>query len=226
MASLPLAFGELLIGGVMMAAAIESSKGSIADAVSGQAHGIAPFDTGGSGGSGAAGASGASGGAAGATGTAGAAPLNLKPGQYANPFPSGITPGRVDQGVDTVLTGPFRAPGNSKIVQVNAHDSGWQGGSVLGTFLDGPAKGKTWYIAENIAPAVTAGQTVSAGTPVATPAQVGSYGQAAGGSESGIVRSFGGGSFSSDGTMAIWWANFVHALGAPAFTNRAGAGHA
>jgi hypothetical protein len=148
MANLVLSFAELLVGAVLLDAAIKGD--SIQNVVTGKAtsHPL-PGSSSGAG----SGASGAAGGAA-STGT----------GNYVNPVPGART-GRVDQGVDYTLgSAGFVAPGNSKIVYVGS-GGGWGAEYVAGQLTDGPLAGSIWYIAE--APSKLAGivkdATVKAG---------------------------------------------------------------
>jgi LysM repeat protein len=80
--------------------------------------------------------------------------------QYKNPIGPGLTPGRVDMGVDYGGAGPVYALGNGKITSV--YNSGWPGGGFIGLQLS-DGSGRYVYYAEDISPAVQAGQTVTAG---------------------------------------------------------------
>lgn len=83
---------------------------------------------------------------------------------FVNPIGSGLTQGRIDQGVDYQGSGNLYALGSGTIVAT--HNSGWPG---LGTFialkLDNPsgAMSPIVYYAEDITPAVKVGQRVTAG---------------------------------------------------------------
>jgi hypothetical protein len=148
-ANLVLAFGELLVGAVVLEAAIKGD--SIANVIRGQAT-MHPVDSGSS-------SSSTTGGGSSTTG-----PLS---GSYTNPVPGSRT-GRVDQGVDYAL-GPlgFLAPGRSKIVYIGSGSglSGWGNEYVAGQLLDGPLAGAIWYIAEApaIAPGIVKDAIVNAG---------------------------------------------------------------
>lgn len=88
---------------------------------------------------------------------------------YVNPLSkiSGLIAERVDQGVDFSGSGPILAIGNAKILETNG--SGWPGGPYMSyQLLDGPNKGQTVYVAENIRPTVRPGQVVKAGDTIAT----------------------------------------------------------
>jgi LysM repeat protein len=82
--------------------------------------------------------------------------------QYKNPIGKGLIPSRVDQGVDYTGTGAVYALGDGTIT--NVRNSGWPGGTFIGLHLsDGPDAGKYVYYAEDINPAVGAGQSLTAG---------------------------------------------------------------
>lgn len=99
---------------------------------------------------------------------------------YVNPLRevSGLTPRRIDLGVDYAGTGPLLAIGRSRITTASNTDSGpsscwaiscWPGGGiVVMRLLDGPFAGKYVYVAEHITVNVRAGQTVNAGQRIAT----------------------------------------------------------
>ena len=80
--------------------------------------------------------------------------------QYKNPIGLGLTPGRVDMGVDYGGAGPVYALGNGKITGV--YNPGWPGGGFIGLQLS-DGSGRYVYYAEDISPAVQVGQTVMAG---------------------------------------------------------------
>jgi hypothetical protein len=100
--------------------------------------------------------------------------------KYVNPVRevSGLTPRRIDLGVDYAGTGPLLAIGRARITTASDTDSGpkscwaiscWPGGGiVVMRLLDGPFAGKYMYVAEHITVSVRAGQTVSAGQQIAT----------------------------------------------------------
>jgi hypothetical protein len=99
---------------------------------------------------------------------------------YVNPVQdvSGLTPRRIDLGVDYAGSGPLLAFGRGKVTMASDTDSGppscwaiscWPGGGiVVYRLLDGPFAGKYVYVAEHIAVSVRAGQIVSAGQQIAT----------------------------------------------------------
>jgi LysM repeat protein len=81
-------------------------------------------------------------------------------GQYHNPIGPGLTPGRVDMGVDYGGAGPVYALGAGTITSI--YNSGWPGGGFIGLQLS-DGSGRYVYYAEDISPAVQVGQTVTAG---------------------------------------------------------------
>jgi murein DD-endopeptidase MepM/ murein hydrolase activator NlpD len=84
---------------------------------------------------------------------------------YRNPIGPGLTPARVDMGVDYNGSGPIFALGSGTIV--NIYNQGWPGGVFICEQLsDGPDAGKYIYVAENINPLVQAGRAVTAGQEV------------------------------------------------------------
>ncbi len=90
-------------------------------------------------------------------------------GGYQNPLRavSGLSPERIDQGVDYGGGGPIFAIGDG--VVLNTTNSGWPGGAFISYQLsDGPAAGDIVYVAENVIPAVQIGQTVSWNTVLGT----------------------------------------------------------
>ena len=82
---------------------------------------------------------------------------------YTNPIGKGLVVGRIDEGVDFSGSGPLYAMGPGTITGV--YDSGWPGGVYINLRMD---NGKDVYYAENIAPAVKAGQKVKAGQLIGT----------------------------------------------------------
>jgi len=84
---------------------------------------------------------------------------------YANPFRaiSGLTPERIDQGVDYAGVGPVYAIGNG--VVLNVYSSGWPDGTFIAYQLsDGPARGLVVFTAEDLTPLVSVGSRVTANT--------------------------------------------------------------
>jgi hypothetical protein len=100
--------------------------------------------------------------------------------EYVNPLKevSGLTPRRIDLGVDYAGSGQLLALGRGRVTMASNTDSGppscwaiscWPGGGiVVYRLLDGPFAGKYVYVAEHITVAVRAGQTVRAGQQIAT----------------------------------------------------------
>lgn len=86
---------------------------------------------------------------------------------YVNPVSglSGLQIGRIDQGVDFHGNGPIAAIGSGQVVQVYSGNSGWPGlgGWVSYRLSDGPAAGQIVYVAEDVQPSVSTGQTISQG---------------------------------------------------------------
>jgi hypothetical protein len=82
-----------------------------------------------------------------------------------DPAGAGLTQGRTDQGVDWSGSGPLYATGAGKIVDVQTGDAGWPGGTFIEEQLANPPdpQHQDVYYAEDIAPGVTQGQSVSAG---------------------------------------------------------------
>jgi murein DD-endopeptidase MepM/ murein hydrolase activator NlpD len=83
---------------------------------------------------------------------------------YVNPLRavSGLTPERVDMGVDFNGTGPVYAIGAGVVTNEMANNGGWPGGGwITYQLIDGPAVGEVVYVAEDITPAVQAGQKVT-----------------------------------------------------------------
>jgi CSLREA domain-containing protein len=100
--------------------------------------------------------------------------------KYSNPLRDvrGLTPRRIDLGVDYAGSGPLLALGKGRVTTASNTDSGpescwaiscWPGGGiVVYRLLDGPFAGKYVYVAEHITVTVRAGQLVRAGQPIAT----------------------------------------------------------
>jgi len=99
--------------------------------------------------------------------------------EYVNPLKevSGLTPRRIDLGVDYAGSGALLALGRGRVTMASNTDWGppscwaitcWPGGGiVVYRLLDGPFAGKYVYVAEHIAVSVRAGQTVRAGQEIA-----------------------------------------------------------
>jgi hypothetical protein len=75
---------------------------------------------------------------------------------------------RVDQGVDFGGAGPVYALGDAVITNATADSAGWPGGGwITYQLTNGPDKGLTVYLAEDVTPSVQAGQTVTSSTVIA-----------------------------------------------------------
>jgi hypothetical protein len=88
------------------------------------------------------------------------------PGNYGNPMRgvTGLRPERVDEGVDYGGSGPIYALGDGVVTSTAGN---WPDGTFISYRLtDGPAVGKTVYVAENVTPSVSVGQTVTVNTVV------------------------------------------------------------
>jgi hypothetical protein len=95
--------------------------------------------------------------------------IAMELGGYQDPLRavSGLTPERVDQGVDYAGSGPIYAIGDG--VVLNTTNAGWPGGAFVTYQLsDGPAVGDIVYVAENVVPRVQVGQQVNSDTVVGT----------------------------------------------------------
>jgi hypothetical protein len=99
--------------------------------------------------------------------------------KYVNPLQdvSGLTPRRIDLGVDYAGSGPLLALGKGRVTTASNTDSGppscwaiscWPGGGiVVYRLLEGPFAGKYVYVAEHITVVVKVGQLVRAGQRIA-----------------------------------------------------------
>lgn len=106
---------------------------------------------------------------AGTPGAQRTAPSPLPSGKtvaYVNPL-SGFTKGRTDQGVDASAAPgtPIKAIGNGRVLGVSPN---WYKGQPYVSYelTEGPERGKVVYVAEQITPAVNAGEEVRAGQPI------------------------------------------------------------
>jgi hypothetical protein len=91
------------------------------------------------------------------------------PGGYVNPLRAiaGLSPERIDQGVDYSGYGPIYPIGDG--VVLNTVNTGWPGGTFITYRLtDGPAAGLVVYLAEDIQPSVQVGEQVSPTTVLGT----------------------------------------------------------
>jgi len=84
---------------------------------------------------------------------------------YLNPLRAltSLVPQEIDQGVDYCASGPIYALGDA--VVVNLYEPGWPSGVFITyQLLNGPAKGRYVYVAENVTPNVRIGQRVTSAT--------------------------------------------------------------
>jgi murein DD-endopeptidase MepM/ murein hydrolase activator NlpD len=89
---------------------------------------------------------------------------------YDNPVRAvnGLIPERIDQGVDFGGSGPIYALGNAVITNASGTDYGWPGGGwITYRLTNGPGKGLTVFLAEDVKPTVSVGQHVNSGTVIA-----------------------------------------------------------
>jgi len=89
---------------------------------------------------------------------------------YRNPLRavSDLVAERVEQGADFGGAGPVYALGDGVVTSATASDSGWPGGGwITYRLTDGPDTGLTVYVAEDVTPAVQAGQAVTSSTVIA-----------------------------------------------------------
>jgi murein DD-endopeptidase MepM/ murein hydrolase activator NlpD len=89
-------------------------------------------------------------------------------GTYVDPLSqiSGLTPERIDMGVDYQGSGPVLALGSGTVF--NTKGRGWPGGTFIGITLDsGPFAGLSYFVAEDVKPAVHVGDHVQAGQEIA-----------------------------------------------------------
>jgi hypothetical protein len=94
--------------------------------------------------------------------------IPIKPADaYQNPFRAvRLTPLRIDEGVDYGGNGPVYAVGDGV---VESTTGAWPGGAFITyLLLNGPAAGKLVYLAENVTPSVSIGQTVTPNTVIGT----------------------------------------------------------
>jgi hypothetical protein len=142
------------------------------------------------------------------------------PGLYANPLRAirGLNPERIDMGVDYSGYGPIYAIGDGIVLTTTV--PGWPGGTMIVYQLtDGPANGLVVYAAEDIAPIVQPGDTVTAASVLGL-MYIGPDGIETGwGDPSVIGNTLAGDTHQFDGanTTAFGanFSEFLHWLGAP-----------
>jgi murein DD-endopeptidase MepM/ murein hydrolase activator NlpD len=143
------------------------------------------------------------------------------PGLYANPLRAirGLAPERIDMGVDYSGYGPIYAIGDGVVLTTTV--PGWPGGTMIVYQLtDGPANGLVVYAAEDIAPTVQVGDTVTAGSVLGL-MYVGPDGIETGWGDPAVIgNTLAGDTHQFDGanTTAFGanFSDFLHSLGAPA----------
>jgi hypothetical protein len=87
---------------------------------------------------------------------------------YANPLAeASVTPERIDMGVDYAGTGTLTAIGQGRVTYAATSDTGWPGAFIEYQLMNGPDAGRYVYYAEGVRPAVSVGQVVQTGQPVA-----------------------------------------------------------
>jgi len=89
---------------------------------------------------------------------------------YLNPLRnvSGLIPERVDMGADFGGSGPVYALGDGVVTNATGDSAGWPGGGwITYRLTDGPDAGLMVYVAEDVKPAVQAGQHVTSATVIA-----------------------------------------------------------
>jgi hypothetical protein len=92
-------------------------------------------------------------------------------GSYRNPLRgvTGLVAERIDDGVDFAGTGPVYALGDAVVTGAAGNNFGWPGGGwITYRLTGGPGVGLVVYVAEDIIPAVVAGQRVSPATVIGT----------------------------------------------------------
>ena len=90
---------------------------------------------------------------------------------YRNPLRAvtGLTPARIDEGVDFSGSGPIYPLGNAIITNASSTNYGWPGGGwITYQLTNGPDAGLVVYVAEDVTPTVQVGQRVTTATQIAT----------------------------------------------------------
>jgi len=149
---------------------------------------------------------------------------------YRNPLRaiSGLIGERIDQGVDFGGVGPIYALGDGVITNAVAGTAGWPGGGwITYRLTNGPAVGLTVFVAEDVTPTVTVGQTVTSATVIASMFNGGAgietgwaapdawYTESQSAAAGGIS---GGGPFPT--RIGLNYEELLQALGVPAANNR------
>lgn len=144
---------------------------------------------------------------------------------FSNPIGSGLTPERIDMGVDFGGAGQLYALGHGIITSVFplGGSSGWPSGGWVGLKLD---DGREMYYAEGVAPLVRPGQVVNAGDHIANAiggpngievgwaSGQGTSTEAAAAGQAKLGQSHGdAGAYST--AFGVDMANLIHSLGGP-----------
>jgi hypothetical protein len=142
--SLPLAFGALLAGAIVIEYGVKNVRGTFSGTTDAQAS---------------------------TPGTPGAHKSGKPRSVHGfpasvNPLP-GATISRLDQGIDGTGT-TFLSPWAGKVEYATAHDSGWDGGGYI-AIRSSEDPHKVFYLAEGITPVVHRGDNVDAGQNIAMP---------------------------------------------------------
>lgn len=143
---------------------------------------------------------------------------------YANPVGSGLTQGRVDQGVDYSGSGPLYALGSGTIV--NTTNSGWPNNTFVVLKLDQPVNGQQYiYYAEDLTPSVKVGQKVTAGQQIGQ-ANGGGNGIELGYASSNLGQAASAGQFTGSNATPLGqdFLSFIENLGSAAGRGSGGSG--
>jgi len=149
---------------------------------------------------------------------------------YQNPLRAitGLIPERIDQGVDFGGSGPIYALGDAVITSASGNDYGWPGGGwITYRLTDGPAAGLTVFVAEDVRPTVSVGQSVTSNTVIANMHDVGAGIETGWAMDSGFTaesQAPEAGSISGSGPfpteVGLNFEELLQALGVPAANNR------
>jgi hypothetical protein len=153
---------------------------------------------------------------------------------YLNPLRnvSGLIAERVDMGADFGGSGPVYALGDGVVTNATGSSGGWPGGGwITYKLTDGPDAGLMVYVAEDVTPAVQAGQHVTSSTVIANMFNGGDgietgWAMADGASsesempEAGGIS--GGGPFPT--MIGLSFEGLLHSLGVPAGNNAGASG--
>jgi len=149
---------------------------------------------------------------------------------YSNPLRAirGLIPERIDQGVDFGGTGPIYAIGDAVITGATSANYGWPGGGwITYRLTDGPAAGRTVFVAEDVVPAVSVGASVTPQTVIGNMNGAGAYIETGWAMASGFTAESqtpeagsisGAGPFPTE--IGLNFEELLQALGVPAGNNR------